>query len=71
MAFLSSVAGYVVTAMISAIFGWLLKVFHSWYTNVYQNKQAADQAQQSVQPLKDAQSADDISKATDSALGGL
>ena len=71
MAFLSSVAGYVVTAILSAIGGWLLKVFHNWYTDVSQNKQAASDAQASVQPLKDAQSADDISKATDNALGGL
>lgn len=71
MTFLASVAGYVVTAILSALGGWLLKILHNQYQDVSQNKQAADQAQQSVQPLKDAKTADEISKSTDSALGGL
>lgn len=73
MAFLTSVAGYVVTAILSALGGWLLKILHGWYTDVEQNKAAETQAQQSVQPLKDADPNDGnaIDKASDSALGGL
>ena len=73
MAFLSSIAGYVVTSVLSALGGWLLKVLHNWYTNVSQDKTAATEAQQSVQPLKDADPNDGnaIDKASNSALGGL
>lgn len=73
MAFLSSVAGYVVTAIISAIAGWLGKMVHSWYTNVEQDKQATQDARQSVAPLKAAPEgdADAIDKASSGALGGI
>lgn len=73
MSFLASIAGYVVTAVLSALGGFLLKVLHGWYTNIEQDKQAQNQAQQSVDPLKkaDPNDAKAIDSATDGALGGL
>ena len=73
MAFLTSIASYLTTAVLSALGGWLLKVFHNWYTDVSQNQQAASQSDDSVQPLKNADPNDGtaIDKASDSALGGF
>ena len=73
MAFLSSVVGYVVTAILSAVGGWLLKVIHIWYTNMEQDKQAEHDAQKSLDPLKQADPKDGkaIDGASDGALGGF
>lgn len=63
MAFLSSVAGYVVTAILSALGGWLLKVLH-----IYQKDnadKAADEARTAAaqKALEDAKTQEELDNA--------
>jgi len=73
MAFLTSVAGYVVTALLSAAAGWIAKIIHGWSVDAAQNSAADTEAQQSLQPLKSADPKDGkaIDDASDKALDGL
>jgi hypothetical protein len=73
ISFLSSVAGYVLTAVLSAIAGWIAKWIHGIYADIIQDEKARNDAHDSVQPLKDAGETDAkaIDDASKSALGGL
>lgn len=64
---IQTILGYLATALVSAIVGWLSKVVHSWL----QDRKTESEAKESVQPLKNAKTGEEIDKATDSALGGF
>lgn len=64
---LTTIISNVVVAVLAALGGWLLKVLHI----ARQDAAIKQQEEASVQPLKDAKTATEIDKATDSSLGGL
>lgn len=72
-AILAAIGSKVVIAILSALAGWVAKIIHGWMTNIEQDKKAKQDAEQSVQPLKNAKEddADAIDRAADGALDGL
>lgn len=65
MAFLSSVVGYVITAVLSALGGWLLKMMHVYVLD--KKEQVADEtktaaARQALEDAKTKEELDDAAK---------
>ena len=57
-----------------AVVGWLLEqlsqLVQGIVSKIQRNKKIDEQSEEAVKPLKEAESAEEIDKATDSALGG-
>jgi hypothetical protein len=72
-AILAAIGSKVVIAILSAIAGWVAKYIHGVITNVKEDKQAVQDAQSSVDPLKKAGETDAkaIDDSSGPALGGL
>lgn len=65
MTFLSNIAGYVITSVLSALGGWLLKVFHLWLQDrqdTAANEAATAAAQKAIEDAKTKQQLDDAAK---------
>jgi hypothetical protein len=65
--FLAAIASKVVIALLSAAAGWFAKMIHQQV----QDKKSDTDAKESLDPLKKAQTGDEIDKASDGALGGF
>jgi len=68
VAFLSSVVGYVVTAILSALGGWFLKMLHT-YIQDRQDEAATAAAQKALQDAKTKQELDDAAKKISDGFG--
>lgn len=66
-AFLGAILTKVVMAVLGAALGWFAKIWHQ----KMQDKAADAKAVEEHQPLKDAQTGDEIDKASDPALNHL
>lgn len=64
---LQTIIGYVTTAILSYIVGWVSKIIHSWLQDQKTEKDAKD----SVDPLKKAQTGEEIDAAIDKSLDGF
>lgn len=64
---LNTIIGYVVTAALSWLAGWISKIVHQQI----QDKQTEAAAKESVQPLKDAKTGDEVDAGIDKSLGGF
>lgn len=67
MGFLAALAADLVKWGIEKLSAWAVKTWHM----LSRRKEIQKQSEDSVKPLKDATTGDEIDKATDSTLGGL
>lgn len=66
MSFLASIAGYVITSVLSALGGWLLKVFHLWVVDRQETSAKEAQTAAATKALQDAKTAGEIDDAAKS-----
>jgi hypothetical protein len=57
--------------IVEGVLGYILKALDAFLTKVLRRKAIDKSADASVEPLKEAKTADEIDKAADSALNGL
>lgn len=71
MTFLSSIVGYVITALISALGGFLLKMLHSWQQD--RAAKAADEQKtaDAVKALQDAKTKQELEDAAKQIAGNV
>lgn len=63
MTFLSSVVGYVVTALISALGGWLLKILHTYTQDKKEAAEDEAKTAAATKALQDAKTKEDLENA--------